>query len=104
MIEPAPVITPQLTRQTTSSGASLRIGMTLTSGTVAISAYVPSWRYWKITWVPFLKRLVPSNSRYGGLHLHRCIPFTEFCFASGYLCNSSSEFVEQLHRCLAAIH
>ena len=36
--EPKPVITPQLTRQTTSSGASLRIGMTLTSGTVAISA------------------------------------------------------------------
>ena len=33
--EPKPAITPQLTRQTTSSGASLRIGMTLSSGSTA---------------------------------------------------------------------
>ena len=35
---PAPASTPQLTRQTTSSGASLRIGMTLTPGSTACVA------------------------------------------------------------------
>src|SRR5207244_6701375 len=41
---PAPANTPQLTRQTTSSGASLRIGITLTSGSTACVEYPATWR------------------------------------------------------------
>src|SRR5215831_18584017 len=64
---PAPVITPQLTRHTTSSGASLRIGTTFCSGRTAFSAYEDTCRKWKTSFRFLRKRVVPSCIRWRGL-------------------------------------
>src|SRR5687767_7390382 len=65
---PAPASTPHDTRHATSSGASLRIGITLGSGSTVCVAYPATWRK-TCSGTPLLlwMRLVPSSMNQRGL-------------------------------------